>query len=156
MYVFLGVNIITLNCLFAEIRNGYTSEIQIMRESLKRLNSLLIEGGSLPLLKKQAIKQKVDELIEAITYLTLTEELLDQFRAISPGLYHEIDNITNCRGRPVDVYVKFVSETQLQPGASATTNLARAESDLNVYQSEYGPNTVSIKIATNLPPLSDN
>ena len=71
-----------------------------------------------------------------------------QFRTIAPSLYTEIDTIKDCTGKTVTVYVKFAPESEMQQGAAGTTNIACLEKDKNVYQSEFGPSTVSVKIAS--------
>ncbi len=142
------IYVLPWNCLFGEIKNGYGSEIKSMRESLKGLNALLTNNSHLSLFQKIEIKNKIDKLVEYIAYFELTNELLNQFRAISPDQYNEIDSITDRTGHKVDVFVKFVPEQEMYRGAAGTTNLAHSENDRNVYQSEYGRYTVSVKIAS--------
>lgn len=146
--LFMTVFMLTWNCLFAQIKNGYGSEIKGIRESLHSLNTLLIEDADLSLYQKVEIKDKIDKLIDYIAYFELTEELLVQFRAIAPGMYNEIDTIKSCTGQNVTVFVKFVSEKEMQRCAAGTTNLSHHEKDKNIYQSEYGLSTVSVKIAS--------
>lgn len=65
---------------------------------------------------------------------------------ISPSLYHQLDTIRDAKGRPVDVYVKFLQKTDVPTGTIAITNIKQMENDQHAYFSEYGPNTVSVKI----------
>ena len=140
--------ILTVNAALGEIKNGYESEIEGIRTSLNGLITLLNQDSDLSMFQRAAIKNKVDKLVEYITYFELTEELLEQFRSIAPGLYNEVDTIKDCTGRKVNVFVRFVSENEMQRGAAGTTNLDHLPNDKNIYQSEYGPYTVSIKIAS--------
>jgi len=146
--LFMTVFMLTWNCLFGEIKNGYGSEIKGIRESLKSLNTCLTEDPDLSLFQKAVIRDKIKKLVDYITYFELTEELLEQFRTIAPEMYNEIETIRDSVGHNVTVYVKFVPEKEMQRGAAGTTNLAHLENDKNVYHSEYGPNTVSVKIAS--------
>lgn len=146
--VFIAVYLITFNILVAEIKNGYGPEMKGVRESLKGLHKLLVDDHQLSFLQKNEIKGKINKLIQYITYFELTEQLLDQFRAISPRLYDEIDTIKNRKGQRVDVYVRFVAERHTPLNTAGTTNLSCLETDRDVYQSEYGANTVSVKIAS--------
>jgi len=139
---------LTCNCLFGEIKNGYGSEIKGIHESLKSLNTLLTENASLSVFQKAEIKNKINKLVEYITYFELTEELLRQFRTIAPSLYTEIDTIKDSTGQTVTVFVKFVPEKEMEHSAAGTTNLAHRENDKNVYESEYGLYSVSVKIAS--------
>src|SRR5262245_42702214 len=136
------MNLISMHGLFGEIRNGYQHEIHGMRQSLKRLTSLIQEDENLSLEQRGRIKNHIERLVEEMHYYELTEALLRQFHLISPGLYEEIAAIMNDKGEPVHVYVKFVSERQMQHGAFGTTNLACADHDRSVYLSEFGVNTV--------------
>jgi hypothetical protein len=146
--VLLVMYFLTFNVLFAEIKNGYGPDMKGVRESLKGLQKLLTDDSQLSLLQKIEIKAKVDKLMQYIIYFELTEQLLDQFRAISPRLYDEIDTIKNRAGQSVDVYVRFVAERNMPLNTAGTTNLGCLETNSDIYQSEYGPNTVSVKIAS--------
>jgi hypothetical protein len=86
-------------------------------------------------------------MIDFISYFELTEQLLDQFRTISPVLYHEIDTLKDFLGRPLDVYVMFVPEKQMPGGVAGTTNLNQAKNDPHACSSEFGPHTISVRIA---------
>lgn len=128
----------------AKIKNGYAVDIEGARESLKSIRLLL--KGDLPLLQRTSMKIKTEDLINFITYYELTEKLLDQFRMISPWMYLQIDTLTDKKGRSIDVYVKFVTEQEMSPGVAGTTNLAQNKNDPDVYESEYGISTVSVRV----------
>jgi hypothetical protein len=134
--------------LFGEIRNGYGIEINGARASLKTLEGIVEGDKNLSIFQNADLNMKVERLRKFITYYELTESLLEQFRAITPGIYHEIDSIKDSKGRPVHVYVKFLPEESMQGGISGTTNLEQTTGDKDAYSSEYGLHTVSITIST--------
>ena len=148
-YVFIiPLIILTFLCSKGEIKNGYSSQIEGMRESLKALKTLLIEDKNISLFQRAAMKDNINKLLEYITYFELTEELLIQFKIIDPEMYNEMDSIKDYTGHPVVVFVKFVPEIEMQHGAAGTTNLNQSENNKNIYHSEFGVRTVSIKIAS--------
>lgn len=147
-FLFIAVCTLTVNGLLGEVRNGYESRVKEMQASLDRLNSLLVHEQDLTLFERASMKNKVARLIEYISYFELTRELLNDFKAIAPAMYQEIDTITDRNGNSITVYVRFVPETDIQHGASGTTNVAHVPGDRSVYLSEYGPNSVSVKIAS--------
>src|SRR5688572_30238199 len=146
--LFLPVYLFALQSLMGEIKNGYASQIEGMHGSLKALNALLHEDTSLSLFQRATIKAKINTLVEYISYFELTETLLHQFKAVAPEMYEEINAIKDNTGQPVTVFVRFVPELEMQRGAAGTTNLNHDENDRNIYQSEYGIRTVSVKIAS--------
>ncbi len=146
--LFMAVYLFALQSLMGEIKNGYASEIAGMHESLKALNTLLHEDTNLSVFQRATMKAKINKLVEYISYFELTETLLHQFKDIAPEMYDEIDALTDNTGQPVTVFVRFVSELDMQRGAAGTTNLNHNGNDKNIYWSEYGVRTVSVKIAS--------
>lgn len=124
---------------FGKIINGYSPEISSAKASLKHLVAL-------PQTKNVTVRLR--RIKAFILYYELTEQLLQQFKEIAPDLYHKIDTIRDFSGRSVDVYVRFVSATEMDPGAKAITNLNQATDDKHMYYSEYGHLTVAIKVLT--------
>lgn len=112
-------------------KKSLTQNLSLCYRSVTVITSRRITKGVVRLLiggfAKTVVKSKL-----YITYFELTEDLLVQFRTIAPELYNEIDVIKDCRGRNVFVYVKFVSETEMQQGAAATTNIACLERDTDL------------------------
>jgi hypothetical protein len=151
--VYIALFILIFTSSAAEIKNGYGSEITLANESLKRLDALLKEND-LSLLKRIKIKDKRDRLVKFVSYFELTERLLRQFKTISPDLYAEIDSIKDCMNRSVDVYVKFVDESEMAHSVAGTTSIAQIENDKNAYTSVYGPYTVSLRVKTGVRSLS--
>ena len=150
---FFLLSYITVTICMAGIRNGY-SDIEGARSSLVSIRKLLDEDKSLPMQERQAMKKKIEILEHYIIYHLLTEELLMTFRRIASDLYAEIDTLKDSMGRIVHVYVKFVPEKELPPGVAGITNLDQHKQDPNMCLSEYGPNSVSVTIATGNKSLS--
>ncbi len=137
---------VSCNASFCEIRNGYENDILILKESLKNLTEILIEDEKLSNIQRRKIESKVETLVNHISFYDLTESLLDQFKIIAPKLYAEIDTISDRKGRPVHVYVRFVPVDATKVKAWGMTYLNHVEDDKDAYLSEYGAFTVSIKI----------
>ena len=145
---YLAASLLSCNCAFAQIMNGYEREINGIKESLTSLSNMLSSDVDMSPSKKHQIRANIAKLSEYVMYHQLTEELLDQFELIAPDLYASIDSIKDSRGRRVTVYVRFASEMEMQNGAHGTTNLTQSKHDLSLYSSEYGDGSVSIKIAS--------
>ena len=143
----LIMSIFSWNFVVGEVKNGYGADIQIAEESMRHLTSLLREGN-LPQYKERKIKESLKVVMDHIAYYRLTEQLLEQFRIISPDLYDEINSIKDKKGRPVDVVVKFVPLDATKLKSWGTTCIGQSATDHDAYVSEYGGNTVSVKIWT--------
>ena len=137
---------VSCNASFCEIRNGYEKDILILKESLKNLTEILIEDEELSSIQRRKIESKVETLVNHISFYDLTESLLSQFKIIAPKLYAEIDTISDRKGRPVHVYVRFVPVDATKVKAWGMTYLNQMENDQDAYLSEYGAFTASIKI----------
>ena len=144
----MAVYFCALQSIMGEIKNGYAPQIEGMHESLKALNTLLKEDANLSMFQRATMKANITQLVEYISYFELTETLLHQFKEIAPAMYNEIDALVDPTGQQVTVFVKFVPDLEMQRGAAGTTNLGYDEHDRNIYRSEYGVRTVSIKIAS--------
>jgi len=143
----IAMSIFSWNAVVGEVKNGYGTEIQIAEESMHHLASLLREGN-LPQYKERKIKESLKIVMDHIAYYRLTERLLEQFRTIAPDLYDEINSIKDKKGRPVDVLIKFVPLEATKLKAWGTTCIDQSANDEDTYVSEYGVNTVSVKIWT--------
>lgn len=145
---FLTLVVLFMCCTvsFCEIRNGYEHEILIMKESLKRLTEILTENKDLSADQRRRMESKAELLINHISFYDLTENLLNQFKIIAPKLYAEIDTISDRKGRPVHVYVRFVPVDATKVKAWGVTYLNHVKNDQDAYLSEYGEFTVSVKI----------
>ena len=141
----IAINISIIISSFAEIRNGYENVITEAKRELTIINQLFA-GGKLSPHQKQVLKAKIRTLKNIIEYYEVTEQLLLLFSTISPDLYNPIDTIKDCKGRQVDVYVKFLPIEEMDKSVGATTNVQQSENDEDGYCSKYGPNTVAVKI----------
>ena len=132
----------------AEIKNGYGYGVPIvtMKDSLNYFADILSMKKSLTASQRRNIKCSMSSLMQAIAYYETTEKLLRQFNAISPELYYKISTLTDRRGIPVDVYVKFVPQDGTRLQSWGTTYITQTLSDRDATSSEYGENSVSIKI----------
>ena len=139
--------ILLLNSSLGAIKNGYEREIISARQSLSALNALLSASKTLTTSEQLLLKTKINQHVDFISNYELTAHLLEQFSLISPELYYEIDTIIDKKGRTVDVYVKFVRANLLPEPLSALTSVQQHEKDEHCHMSEYGLNTVSIRIA---------
>ena len=65
--LFIASFLLTWNCLFGEIRNGYEPEIEKVRASLKSLQDLLARDRSLSFTQRSEMKTSIDKLIAYIS-----------------------------------------------------------------------------------------
>jgi hypothetical protein len=135
-----------LNSAWAKLRNGYEKDIHYVRESLKNYNDILITNENLSSAERRKIKSRIDNLIVYQSHFELTEELLNQFKRISPDLYHSIDSIRDARGRFTDVYVKFIPRENASIMAAGITRMAQSDEDDDACFSEYGKHSVSVTV----------
>jgi len=145
-YAFIFFIITIFQTAFCEIKNGYETEIFQLTESLNNLKVLLNGNNDLTGSQRRKLESKIASIETTISYHTLTDGLLRQFKAIAPDLYAEIDTIKDSKGRSVTVYVKFIPQDATKVKAWGTTYIRQMENDLDGYESEYGENTVSVKI----------
>jgi hypothetical protein len=129
-----------------KIRNGYESQIQDARLSLKSLDSLVKENLNLSGVQRRQINSAIRSVIIYITYYELTEKLIEQFRIISLELFNEIDTIKDHKGRPVDTFIKFLPRYQAKIDRPGTTIFAQGLNDSDAHHSEYGSGSISVKI----------
>ena len=142
----MTMNILVIMSSFGEIKNGYEIQITIARRELKIINELVVNDPNLSSRQRHELKAKTRTLKNIIEYYELTEQLISLFRTISPDLYHSIDTIEDCKGRPVDVYIRFIPIAEMKGSVAGTTNISQAENDEDAYYSKYGLNTVSVTI----------
>jgi len=141
--VCLGVNQQT----YAKIRNGYQQELKAVQLKLDYFYAM--DKGTLSKAQRTKLKKRLK-----ITYSKAasiqknhakTHALIEMLRLIDPELYYEINSIKDSEGNETDVYVKVVDN--LGPIIEGTTNLGHSLDNPNVYNSEYGDHTVSVRIA---------
>ncbi|MBA4054942.1 MAG: hypothetical protein C0490_09540, partial [Marivirga sp.] len=127
-----------LNSAWAKLRNGYENNILDVREKLKNYTDLMNTTDDLSSLGKRNMKTSIKNLIALQSYYELTEELLKQFKLISPDLYNRIDSIKDAKGRPTDVFVKFIPRDEASVMAGGVTYMSRSDEDTDACFSEYG------------------
>jgi hypothetical protein len=136
---------------YAELRNGYDIELIKAAHWIHNLKEITQEVLS------TAQRMKVEKRLE-IAYASegklrenhaKTQELIEMLRMIDPELYHEINTIQDSEGNETDVYIKVVDH--LGPDLRGATNVDHSVDNPNVYSSEYGDYTVSIKLITTGP-----
>jgi hypothetical protein len=144
--VIMIIIFLTLNSAWAKLRNGYERNIHHVCEQLKNYTEILNTNNNLSASERRRIKATINTLIAHQSYYELTQEMLKQFKLISPGLYNRIDSIKDSKGRPTDVYVKFIPREEAAIMAGGITRMAQSNKDMDACFSEYGQNSVSIKI----------
>ena len=135
-----------LNGADAKLKNGYERDIQLLHDRLEKYNALSFADKNLSASYKRNIKTGMKQLAALQSYYAITEQLLQQFKMISPTLYNRIDSITDIKGRPTDVYVKFIPRDEARVMAGGVTYMAQSTDDKGICFSEYGRQTVSVKI----------
>src|SRR5688500_11619084 len=126
-----------LNSAWAKLRNGYEKDIRNVREKLKNYNEILVASNNLSAWEKRSMKKSIADLRIYQSYYELTEELLNQFKSISPSLYNRIDSIKDAKGRFTDVYVKFIPREEATIKAGGVTYMSRSDRDKDASFSEY-------------------
>ena len=128
-----------------KIINAYERGIGTARRSLKHLQSM---SATLE------VRRRLAAVRAYVQDYTNTERLLQEFKRISPLLYHWIDTIRDKRGRPVDVHIKVVRSVNLfPPGLLASTCVNTLHTDRDACSSNYGPHTVSVTVLKSMDSL---
>jgi hypothetical protein len=131
---------------YAEIINGYEYELKKNEKYIRNLNE--IAKGVLDTLQRGKLNNFIQVAHKNAEKLredhAKTQELIERFRMIDPDLYDEIANIKDREGNEIDVYIKVVDRLRL--GMLGATNVSHHVDNPNVYKSEYGDYTVSVKV----------
>jgi len=140
--------ILTLSAHSVEgrIKNAYENQVSNVRESLKCLTDLLSVDQSMTASQRKTIKARIEVLVNYLACYKLTNNLLSQFKTISPDIYHQTDSIKDAMGRPTDVYVKFILSEDAEIMAAGSTYMSQTEKDKDGCLSEYGEQTVLVKV----------
>ena len=144
--VIVIVFFLMLNSAWAKLRNGYEKDIHFVRERLKYCSDILNTNNNLSASERRKMKASINNMIIHQSHYELTEELLKQFKRISPGLYNRIDSIKDAKGRFTDVYVKLIPREEAIVMAAGTTQMSQSKEDMDACFSEYGKHSVSVKI----------
>ncbi len=132
--------------IYAKIRNGYNEEIKKTEKYIRNLNEIAKE------VLNTAQRERLTTLLKT-GYATAeklrenhtkTQELITMLRTVDAGLYDEINTIKDREGNETDVYVKVVD--RLEQDLGGATNLSQSVENPNVYTSEYGDYSVSVRV----------
>lgn len=146
IFFVVALCVLPLTHLFGRIMNGYESQVQSSKVSLRELSLLLAESKDLSMVQRLRVRSEIDNLINYISYYELTEELIRQLRVVSPAIYTEIDNIEDKRGRPTDVYVKLIPKEKTRIQLEGASFFEQSSGDEDANHSEYGDYSVSVEI----------
>jgi hypothetical protein len=138
--------VLTSTQLLGRIKNGYEPKIESSRIALRELRILFAENKNMSMTQRLRVKSAIDNLINYISYYELTEELIHQLRMVSPGIFLEMDNIKDKRGRPTDVYVKLIPKEKARVNLEAVSFFEQALTDEDANNSMYGDYSVSVDI----------
>ena len=128
----------------AEIKNGYV-DVENARVALRSLKLLTSSDTTLNEKQSRNVNDRIKVLTDYINYFEITNILLNEFTRIVPDLFADINGIKDKAGSPTDVYVKFIPMNQVDGNHPGATYIQYKQGDDTNY-SEYGANTVSIKI----------
>jgi len=148
-FYLIVVCFLSFSHMFGRIKNGYESGLTNSQASLLRLNAILAEDKSLSTTKRMVVKSRIETLITYIACYQLTNELIRRFEQMSPGVFAELDNITDRRGRPTDVYVKLVPPEKSRLPIPAATFVAPSMTDEDANHSEHGEYSVAVDVWIN-------
>ena len=140
------VCVLFVHHLFAKIKNGYESQLEDSRLSLRSLNLLLLEDRKMSPFARLQLKSKMDFLIDHISFYELTDEFIRQFKILAPVMFTELDNIKDKRGRLTDIYIRLVPVEKSRIPLSAASFFQSMKDDEDANVSHYGPFSVSVDI----------
>ena len=132
----------------AKIKNGYKIKLAEIEIRIFNLENL-IYGESNPEKKRKLndwIKQAYKMQKELRVYHQKTEALLVRLQTVDPELFNEINTIKDNKGNEPTIYVKIECDLGM-PTLLGATNVAHCSDNPDMYKSEYGINTVSVRIA---------
>ncbi|HTF31350.1 MAG TPA: hypothetical protein VK625_20980, partial [Flavitalea sp.] len=128
--------VLLMTNLFAEVKNGYERDMPGLRASLKCLRDMISNEQHLSNAQKRNIKARIRQLVDYMVYYEITDTLLRQFRTIAPELYGQMDTLKNCKGKIVDVYVKFIPKQGAKFPGAGMASFSPTFDDLNTCSSE--------------------
>ncbi len=131
---------------FARIRNGYERQIQAAKSALHTIKLRLTNANNLSAQERNALETEVQRLASLVSCFELTEELIARLERISPAIYWDVENVTDKKGRPTDVYIKLVPDTRSRLNLKAASFVKQAIDDADACCSEHGPYSVAIDV----------
>ena len=132
--------------LLGTIRNGYESDLNDNIQKLQNLKLQLLNEKDMSPGQKRSVKSQINNLVSLISYHQLTEEVIMQLKIFSPGMYDEIDDIRDKKGRVTDVYVRLIPKENSITQLRAASFFRQSVSDEDASVSKYGDYSVSIDI----------
>lgn len=96
--------------------------------------------------ERRSVRMSIEHVVDFIVHYELTELLLEQFKAISPDLFGEIDSLKDKNGRDTDVYVKITSRKYSNTPLLGATFFSLNTKDEDANVSEHGEYSISVKI----------
>jgi hypothetical protein len=156
--IFVTIAVLTATPLITtgEIKNGYNKNIhQVINElhfltELKNGRIINLNGAKewdqLNTSQRIIIKTKIRDLKKTIKYYLVTEYLISEFNKICPEMIEEVSNIKNFDNCVTDIYLKVVPIDNDIRSVSGATYISRDLKKPHICISEYGMNTVSVKI----------
>jgi hypothetical protein len=133
--------------LRAEIKNGYAAGIEQAKISLAALEKIYDSPSSMTLKETQRLRERIELLKNYIRLFGTTERYLVELRITAPALLARVDSLRDKNGNLVDVHVLIVAERSLPEGVIGITNLDLTAADEHSHSSEFGANTVSVRIS---------
>ncbi|MFO7259370.1 MAG: hypothetical protein DIU61_016850 [Bacteroidota bacterium] len=129
-----------------KFRNGHESRLRHAQDSLPILRQQLATSKGLSLYEKQRLKSRIAELKRVVIYHELTRDLLDRLKVISPGLYYEMNDLRDRRGRPTDIYVRLIPKQSSRVPFAAASILSNTGIDRDAPTSEHGTHSVAVDL----------
>jgi hypothetical protein len=133
--------------LRGEVKNGYASGVEQAKISLSALEKINDSPASMTMMESQRLRQRINLLKSYIRLFDVTQKYLIELRITAPGLIARVDSLTDKNGEVVDVYVLIVAERSLPAGVIGVTNLELTGVDEHSHSSEFGANSVSVRIS---------
>lgn len=138
--------LVLASSLKATIRNGYSQDLSSARECLKQLDQRLLITADNAHAERRRITAAIKKHAATIALYELTRSLLEEFQAISPGMYAQLDELKDKRGRKTDVYVRFIPEQDASVLLSGASFFQISSIDEDASQSRYGNLSVAIDV----------
>lgn len=132
---------------FSDIINGWEKEAINVDVKIEVLQKTIAESTNKKYIK--SLKAELDKLKFIKEFYDKTQKLLDDFKEISPELYSLMDTLKDAKNRKVDVYVKLVHIFEMPSTIDGFTNLNTSSTDKDQHNSDYGENTIFLKIKDN-------
>lgn len=130
----------------AKIKNGYGRRIEAARSALRTIKLRLADAEALSGNERQILERDMQGFISYVACYELTEEIIARLKKISPSIFWDVENITDRKGRPTDVYIKLVPDHLTTVNLKAASFVKQAKDDADASCSEHGPFTVAIEV----------